>query len=118
MASSEAGVLEALLATLEQTLDTERDALLQADTKAITVAADDKLHTLNALDACTKHQGFPGAARSRLHAVAVANARNQVLLSVLQARVESRMDALGLLSPTYGPTGRAAAHANQRSAFC
>lgn len=115
---SRATTLEMLFEALERALDSERDALLRADASAIATLADDKLRTLAALRDRVPDQEISEATRLRLRAMAVANARNQVLLAVSQARVEARMEALGLLSPTYGPTGRAPARTNQRSTSC
>ncbi|HEU0196839.1 MAG TPA: hypothetical protein VFQ88_06435 [Nevskiaceae bacterium] len=107
---------EALLAKLDAALEDEQAALIAADGAALTAAAGRKLHTLQALDLlCRTRPAAITRLRTPLRQAAVANARNQALLSILRTRVESRMQALGLLDATYARDGRHVAPLSRRS---
>lgn len=98
---------DALIAALESALSREYDALLDRNPDTLIAACGEKLTALQAIAALRQMRpavitGF----RPRLRAAAVANARNQTLLSILRARVEGRVRALGIAGSIYDQAGQ------------
>lgn len=109
MAMSLPATVDSLLNAVEQTLEDEQRALLEADAGALIDASQRKQRVLEELDGACTSSGparFPPEMRTRLHQVMVANSRNQVLLSVLQTRLEDRLQHIGMLDETYGRNGK------------
>lgn len=98
---------DALIAALESALRREYDALLEPSPHTLIAACSSKVATLQAIAALWQDRPAAIAGyRSRLRAAAVANARNQTLLSILRARVDGRVRALGLAGAVYDRAGQ------------
>ena len=101
--------VDILMNAVEQTLADEHRALMDADADALLESCQRKQRVLEELDSVcggNNAAGLPLDLRSRLRSVMVANARNQVLLSVLQTRLDERMQQFGMLDETYGRNGK------------
>lgn len=106
----------AQLSALEAALGREYEALMARDPQALIVACRHKLAALQALSSFRQSRpSAPAAWRSRLRAAVVANARNQTLLSVLRARVEDRVRALGMAGSVYDHAGQRRISVSTRS---
>lgn len=101
-----------LLDQIEQMLEQEHRALINAEPETLQRVSRNKLQALMQLDAAmasaSRKPTVSGGATplyARLRRAMVANARNQALLSILRSRVDERMQALGLLDSMYGRDG-------------
>ncbi|MGH8113186.1 MAG: hypothetical protein ACREPL_14890 [Rhodanobacteraceae bacterium] len=97
----------ALIAALEAALGREYDALLARDPDTLLAACSSKVAAVEAIEAVRRtHPRAMAGWRPQLRAAAVANVRNQTLLSVLRAYVDDRVRILGLAGSVYDRTGQ------------
>lgn len=112
LSTDAAPIISDLLDQIEQTLEQEHRALINAEPEALLRASRTKLQALMQLDAAMASVSRKPTVSDdatplypRLRSAMVANARNQALLSILHGRVDERMQALGLLDSMYGRDG-------------